>query len=32
MRTKKASISDFPKCDNDKINHELIEKVDSIKK
>ncbi len=25
-------LSDFPKCDNDKINHELIEKVDSLKK
>ena len=25
-------LSDFPKCDNDKIDHELIEKVDSLKK
>ena len=25
-------LSDFPKCDNGKINHELIEKVDSLKK
>ena len=23
-------LSDFPKCDNDKINHELIEKVINI--
>ena len=29
---KTYSLSDFPKCDNDKINHELIEKVDSLKK
>ena len=25
-------LSDFPKCENGKINHELIEKVDSLKK